>query len=205
MHGMLSSSADFVVMGPNIGLLYMLADLGYDVWMGNSRGNRYSTSHISMFPDTQAFWDFSFHEIGMYDLPAMIDYALLQTGQSKLHYVGHSQGTTAFWVMASMRPSYNTKMLSMQALAPAAYMHHTRSPYAIFLATYLYTMDLSMQMMGTYYFASTTEMDRQGGYDECRDGAPDQAMCAMTIFLMAGFNSQELNSVSLGYMSYGLF
>jgi hypothetical protein len=54
--------------------------------------------------------------------------------------------------------------------------------------------------MGTYYFASTTEMDRQGGYDECRDGAPDQAMCAMTIFLMAGFNSQELNSVSLGWV-----
>jgi lysosomal acid lipase/cholesteryl ester hydrolase len=150
MHGMLSSSAEFVIMGPNNGLAYNLADLGYDVWLGNNRGNRYSTRHIALFPDTREFWDFTFHDIGLFDLPAIIDYSLQATGQSRVHYIGHSQGTTAFWVMASMRPSYNTRIMSMQALAPAAYMHNTRSPYVIFLSLFLNTMDLAMQMMGTW-------------------------------------------------------
>lgn len=36
----------------------------------------------------------SFDEMAKYDLPATIDFILKKTGQDKLHYVGHSQGTT---------------------------------------------------------------------------------------------------------------
>ncbi len=47
----------------------MLANIGYDVWLGNNRGNKYSRSHISLNPDKDKnFWDFSFHEMGKYDL-----------------------------------------------------------------------------------------------------------------------------------------
>lgn len=58
----------------------------------------------------------------MYDLPATIDYILAETNFSKLHYIGHSQGVTAFLVMTSERPEYNEKILLMTALAPAVYM-----------------------------------------------------------------------------------
>lgn len=98
MHGMLSSSADYVIMGPQTALAYMLADLGYDVWLGNSRGNRYSNTHNRLNNETQQYWDFSWHEIGIFDLPAMIDYTLSITGQRKVHYIGHSMGTTAYLV-----------------------------------------------------------------------------------------------------------
>lgn len=57
----------------------------------------------------------------------MIDYALQHTGASRLHYVGHSQGTTAFFVMNSLNPSYNDKIISMHALAPVAYMANNRN------------------------------------------------------------------------------
>lgn len=159
MHGMLSSSADFVLMGPETSLVYMLSDLGYDVWLGNSRGNRYSNTHARLNNETREYWDFSWHEIGTRDLPAMIDFALARTGQSKLHYIGHSMGTTTYFVMISELPSYNDKIISSQMLAPSAYMHNVRSPFVIWMAMFLNTMDLALQMMGTYYFAPTTEMD----------------------------------------------
>lgn len=197
MHGMLSSSADWVLMGPNTALVYMLSDLGYDVWMGNSRGNRYSNTHTRLNNETQAYWDFSWHEIGIFDLPAMIDYTLAQTQQTKLHYIGHSMGTTVYFVMISEIPSYNNKIISSQLLAPATYMHNTRSPYVIWLATWMHTIDMALQIMGTYYFAPNSEMDIQAGYNQCRDGAPFQEMCMINTFLIAGFNSQEVNRTML--------
>lgn len=71
---------------------YYLYDNGYDVWMGNARGNRYSRNHTSLNPNSDGqFWNFSWHEIGMYDLPAMINYVLEETNFEKLGYFGHSQ------------------------------------------------------------------------------------------------------------------
>lgn len=106
----------------------MLSDLGYDVWMGNSRGNRYSKNHTSLNSDYQEFWDFTFHEMGKYDLPANIDYILSKTGYEQLHYIGHSQGTAIFWVLCSEQPAYSQKITSMHALAPIAYIHDMKSP-----------------------------------------------------------------------------
>lgn len=53
---------------------------------------------------------------GQIDLPAMIDYAIAVSKQSALHYIGHSQGTTSFFVMASLRTDMNAKIKSMHAL-----------------------------------------------------------------------------------------
>jgi len=78
----------------------------------------------------------SFHEMGIYDLPATIDYILEQTNQSQLHYIGHSMGTCMFYVMSSMRPEYNHKIRVQISFAPIAYVHNMKSmlnslvPYA---------------------------------------------------------------------------
>ena len=75
-------------------------NLGYDVWMGNTRGNTYSKNHIHLDPcfSCPDFWDFGWHEAGREDLSAAIDKALETTQQDAVYYVGHSQGTTEYLV-----------------------------------------------------------------------------------------------------------
>lgn len=114
--------------------------------MGNARGNTYSRKHVTLNPDALLntdFWKFSWDEIGNIDLPTMIDYALNVSGHERLHYVGHSQGTTSFFVMTSLRPEYNSKIISMHALAPVAYMAHNTSPLLNFLAPHANSIEVS--------------------------------------------------------------
>ena len=127
-HGLIVTSVDWVIAGPKRALAYYLADAGYDVWMGNTRGSKHSMNHRNLSIDSPEFWTFSFNEMGMYDLPAMIDHVLNQTGASQTFYVGHSQGGSTFLVCMSMRPEYNAKIVHAHLLAPAAFMNHVPHP-----------------------------------------------------------------------------
>lgn len=55
MHGLIGSFDDFVVSGPDKALAYLLADSGYNVWLGNARGNKYSRNHIGLNPEMRSF------------------------------------------------------------------------------------------------------------------------------------------------------
>lgn len=68
----------------------------------------------------------SWHEIGVYDIPAMIDHIINATKQKKIFYIGHSQGGTSFFAMASELPEYQKKLVAAFTLAPAVFMSRTR-------------------------------------------------------------------------------
>ncbi|XP_073944684.1 lipase 1-like [Choristoneura fumiferana] len=146
LHGLLSSSADFVTLGPGNALSYFLAEEGYDVWLLNARGNTFSRNHTIMDPDRRGdaeFWMYSWDEIGSLDLPAYIDYILETTGQEKVHYIGHSQGGTSFLVMSASRPEYNEKIISFLGLAPAAYFHNNENTFFLVMSPYERVLDVS--------------------------------------------------------------
>lgn len=90
-HGLMDSSNTWIINGMNsFGLKF--ASEGYDVWLGNNRGNSYSRVHETLNPDTdqEEFFNFSFADLGKYDLPAQVDYVRKQTGKKKITYAGHS-------------------------------------------------------------------------------------------------------------------
>lgn len=126
----------YAINGKEKSLVFILANLGYDTWVANPRGTTHSRKHLTLDPDDDksTFWDFSFHNIGYYDIPATIDYILETTGQEKIFYIGHSQGTTAFFAMTSERPEYNEKVRLMVALAPVVFMENMPSTTADFLS-----------------------------------------------------------------------
>lgn len=97
---------------------FYLADSGYDVWLANQRGNDYSTRHVSLTTSSAEFWDYSVHEIGYYDLAAMIDYVILKTGHPRVHFIGFSLSNAALMVLLSKRPEYNHKVNVGVLMAP---------------------------------------------------------------------------------------
>lgn len=196
-HGLLSSSADWLTIGKERSLVYMLSDAGYDIWLGNARGNTHSRAHQYLSPSKREFWDFSWHEIGQIDLPTMINYALEKTGKTKLHYIGHSQGTTSFFVMGSLRPDMMPKIITAHALAPVAFMSNLKSPFVRAIAPFSTSIDIISSMLGIHEFFPSNKMMKKGGYFLCRDESIFQELCANSLFLIGGYNSEQLNRTLL--------
>ncbi|CAG7834402.1 unnamed protein product [Allacma fusca] len=120
MHGILCSSRDWLMQRGNNSLPYQLWLAGYDVWMGNMRGNNYSLSHETI-PDpinNPAFWDFSFDQIAQKDYPTSIDYVLSSTNNTELQCLGYSLGTTTLIAGLIRLPEYQKKCKCFTGLAP---------------------------------------------------------------------------------------
>lgn len=131
MHGILDSADTFILRGKS-SLAAALSSAGYDVWVGNYRGTKQSRRHKHLNPDVDnSFWNFSFHEVGAYDLPATIDYILQHNEVKQLSAIGHSQGNMIFYVLGSVRPEYNDKIKVLIALGPVCYVNYENFKFPI--------------------------------------------------------------------------
>ena len=129
-HG-LFSSADTWIMNKEKSPAYVAAKAGYDVWLGNNRGNLYSRGHEKLNPDKdfKEFFDYSFFELGKYDAPTQINYVLKKTGYKKLSYVGHSQGTSQMFSALSLgHGNLKDKLNIFVAICPITNLHYAAPP-----------------------------------------------------------------------------
>ncbi|KAJ3407861.1 cholesterol esterase [Chytridiales sp. JEL 0842] len=119
-HGFMMCSEVWVcVPNPSQNLPFVLADAGYDVWLGNTRGNKYSCKHRSLKTTDEAFWDFSMDHLALHDLPDSVSYILKVTGAPSLSYIGFSQGTAQGFSALSMSRKLQKQINLFIALAPA--------------------------------------------------------------------------------------
>lgn len=197
-HGIECSSADWVTPSPKKGLPYLLADRGYDVWLGNNRGNRYSRNHTTLDPtsDAKNFWNFSWHEIGMIDVPEMIDYILSVTNKTSLYHIGHSQGTTTYYVMCSERPEYNSKVEAHISLAPIGYMNHAVSPVIRFAALFQKLLQVLIKLFRSYELLPQGNLLNLYLKNNCKPGNL-QFICSDFLFMIFGFGKDQLNTTLL--------
>ncbi|KAJ8728507.1 hypothetical protein PYW07_006203 [Mythimna separata] len=186
VHGLMGHSGDFVIMGPERSLAYLLADAGYDVWLANLRGNLY-TSHTTLKRNDKKFWEYSFHEHGKYDLPEMIDKVLNVTGLEKIMYLGYSMGTTSFFTMMSQRPEYNQKLIAFVALAPAVYLNNAKPIANLFLNT----MDLPNVLKARGMLAVQPQLLQSLIANVCNLKQPETDLCTTFIYALVGEDYEQ--------------
>ncbi|ANZ74310.1 BA75_01477T0 [Komagataella pastoris] len=133
-HGLLTNSELFVLNdSPDKIIPFQLVDNGYDVWLGNNRGNKYSRNHTSISTKSERFWNFSLNEYAIYDIPDSIRTILHITNKHKiLAYIGFSQGTAQGLASLSLNPYLNDKIQVMIGLSPAFIPPNLRHPVASF-------------------------------------------------------------------------
>eukprot|EP00475_Leptophrys_vorax_P029339 TRINITY_DN4298_c0_g1_i1.p1 TRINITY_DN4298_c0_g1~~TRINITY_DN4298_c0_g1_i1.p1 ORF type:complete len:413 (-),score=102.22 TRINITY_DN4298_c0_g1_i1:116-1234(-) len=189
MHALLDSSAAFVMNLPSQSLGMVLADAGFDVWLGNNRGSTYSRPDNDDTPS----WDWSFEEMAEQDLPAFVDYVLQSTGYASLGYIGHSEGTIQCFAALSELPELKEKINVFIALAPVAFVSHQQSK--VFSALEILHIDEIVKLLGGKEFLPSTDLIKTLGEFGCN--GVFTGICKSILFAFFGKNSdidQNLNS-----------
>jgi len=98
-----------------------LTDLGYDVWIGGYAGDVGSSGGSGT--NEQKAEAGRFDNIGMNDIPAMIEQIRTVTGADKINFVGHSQGNAAmFYGLAHREANYFANVVNrVIAAAPCVF------------------------------------------------------------------------------------
>ena len=134
---------------------FVASRAGYDVWLGNSRGNTYSRAHTEYNPDRneRKFWDFTWFDMGQYDLPAVIDMIQTETDGQQVAYIGHSQGTTQMFSALSEDSSvFEGKVPLFVALGPVTKISHTEAAIFQWLSHFYDLFADTCEVLGIHEF-----------------------------------------------------
>ncbi|KZV57689.1 hypothetical protein F511_03149 [Dorcoceras hygrometricum] len=131
-HGILVDGMSWLVNSPDESLPLILADNGFDVWISNTRGTRFSRRHLTLDPAKPEYWNWTWDDLVIHDLSTVADLIFNQTAQ-KFHYVGHSLGTLVA-LAAFSEGKLTERIQSAALLSPIAYLSHMTTALGVLAA-----------------------------------------------------------------------
>ncbi|XP_063923589.1 lipase member J-like isoform X2 [Zophobas morio] len=132
-HSIATHSHIYLWQGNNSLALTLWRD-GFDVWLANQRGTIFSDKHVNMTKYDFAYWDFSVHEMGLYDVTSELELIQSKTNGSQVIFFGHSLGSAIGLIYSALKPIQASKYLkTMILLATPAYFEHGTSLVFLFI------------------------------------------------------------------------
>ena len=127
-HPLAMSAQIFAYLEPESSPAFYFANLGYDVWLNNIRGNTYSRRHQTLDPNSDPeFWEFDMNDITE-DHRANIQHILEVTGYAQIHNFAYSVGGATLAMALATDPEwFGSRMSSFTPIAVPANLAHTNS------------------------------------------------------------------------------
>lgn len=155
LHGLMDSSDSWILNVKDRAPAFIAAEAGYDVWVPNTRGNKYSRSHVKYQSAYDAeYWDHSFTDISKYDVPAFMEHIKETTGLANVTVVAHSQGTSEIFYGLSRNTTYFKDNINLFiGLGPLTVLTDT-APVNILLVKFASELRSILADVGVYEMAS---------------------------------------------------
>ncbi|ESN97503.1 hypothetical protein HELRODRAFT_85270, partial [Helobdella robusta] len=188
-HGLFDASSTWVINQQHQSLGFVLADAGYDVWIGNIRGNTYSRRNVHYNPADPRFWDWSWDEMARYDIPSMLHYINNATKQ-RINYIGHSQGTLVAFVAFANDQHLANLVDNLIALGPVTTVGHIVGFFKL-LSEIAIVPETLFKLFGIHEFLSSTTYMKWVAQHVCREVILKE-LCIASV-LLGGLNHYNVN------------